>query len=233
MSGVADALAVGPGPNVALMGVVEDGQYLRRVGGEIVSGPGGAGSDAISIQNEPVSADTPNSGDVLTYDGTEWVPTAATSGERCAASIRCSAAQTVASNAAPLTTVAFDSSDYTPRGGDGAPEVDLVAHTITIKKAGLYRITARVTWAPVAGTGPIGLIVLVNALDPDGLTGACVFPNAAGVFLTTQVVVERELDVDDVVFARLLNTTGVDQSTSVAGAPYNGQILPLLQVSEV
>lgn len=161
-------------------------------------------------------------------------PGSAVAAEKASASIRASGSQTIASNAAPSTTIAFDGSDFTPRGGDGAPEVDLVAHTITIKRAGRYAIAARCAWLPVAGAGPLGLVTFKNALDAAGLLDADVKPNTtASVPLMLRTYIEVDLDVDDVIYANALNTTGVDQSTLIGSAPNNAHIVPVLQVREL
>lgn len=53
---------------------------ITELTGDVEAGPG-SGSQAatvVGIQNNPVSATTPNTGDVLVWDGTEWVPTSMT-----------------------------------------------------------------------------------------------------------------------------------------------------------
>lgn len=53
---------------------------ITELTGDVEAGPGSGALAAtvVGIQNNPVSATAPNTGDVLVWDGTEWVPTSMT-----------------------------------------------------------------------------------------------------------------------------------------------------------
>jgi hypothetical protein len=138
-----------------------------------------------------------------------------------AASASRAAAQSIGTGTTPIV-VDLDTSDFAT-GGSDAPTVSLAGNTITVVRAGIYRLTGRVGYIPASGVAVgaqlnvgvrVNSTVIANNAVPAILSAPTVF----------QVTVLASLAANDVVDLTTFQNTGNSQNTVGSSAPANAQL---------
>lgn len=195
--------------------LVELQRILENTQFQLEQGPGSTGSDAESIQGNPVESGTPTDGDVYRWDGSEfslWSPKYMTA--------TLSANQTGnlgAGNQVEFDTALEDSGHITI-GNDGLGNPGL----FTLPE-GLW--IARVSSAVVSFTGATGQLNLRWIRNPGNITlgaGPAIYrpPSSASDAASsggTEVIVDNRGAGSIVLTLRILNSTAIDSIGSNTG----------------